>query len=77
MRHLGYVQIDTIHVIERCHHHILYTRVPDYRREHLDRAQAVELPVRQWTWMIKRPPRALRAGIEAALHSFGRFQLAG
>src|SRR6185312_2693653 len=22
--HLGYVQIDTINVIERCHHHILY-----------------------------------------------------
>ncbi len=26
--HLGYVQIDTINVIERCHHHILYTRIP-------------------------------------------------
>ena len=24
---LGYVQIDTIHVIERCHHHVLYSRV--------------------------------------------------
>jgi uncharacterized protein YcaQ len=23
--HLGYVQIDTINVIERCHHHILFT----------------------------------------------------
>jgi uncharacterized protein YcaQ len=28
--HLGYVQIDTIHVIERCHHHILYSRIPAY-----------------------------------------------
>lgn len=36
-----------------------------------------QLQVRRWTWMIKRPPRALRAGIEAALHSFERFQLAG
>jgi len=27
--HLGYVQIDTINVIERCHHHILYNRIPD------------------------------------------------
>lgn len=27
--HLGYVQIDTINVIERCHHHILWTRIPD------------------------------------------------
>ena len=37
--HLGYVQIDTINVVERCHHHILYTRIPDYRREHLRQAQ--------------------------------------
>ena len=37
--HLGYVQIDTIHVIERCHHHILFTRIPGYRREHLHQAQ--------------------------------------
>ena len=37
--HLGYVQIDTIHVIERCHHHILFTRIPGYRREHLQQAQ--------------------------------------
>ena len=32
VEHLGYVQIDTINVIERSHHHILYTRIPDYRR---------------------------------------------
>jgi uncharacterized protein YcaQ len=35
VRHLGYLQIDTINVIERCHHHILWTRIPSYRREHL------------------------------------------
>jgi len=40
IKHLGYVQIDTIHVIERCHHHILFNRIPDYRREHLQQAQA-------------------------------------
>ena len=28
VEHLGYVQIDTINVIERCHHHILCTRIP-------------------------------------------------
>jgi uncharacterized protein len=38
--HLGYVQIDTINVIERCHHHILYNRIPAYRRADLERAQA-------------------------------------
>lgn len=41
-----------------------------------DRARR-QLRVEKWTWMIKRPPRALPAGIEAALHSFERFQLAG
>jgi hypothetical protein len=35
-----------------------------------------QLRVQKWTWMVKRPPRALRAAVEAALHSFERFQLA-
>ena len=34
VEHLGYVQIDTIHVIERSHHHVLFTRIPSYRRIH-------------------------------------------
>lgn len=37
--HLGYVQIDTINVIERCHHHILFSRIPAYRRADLRQAQ--------------------------------------
>jgi uncharacterized protein YcaQ len=41
VEHLGYVQIDTINVIERCHHHILYTRIPEYRRGDLHHAQSV------------------------------------
>lgn len=45
VEHLGYVQIDTINVIERCHHHILYTRIPTYRREHLHQAQTVDKTV--------------------------------
>ncbi len=40
--HLGYVQIDTINVIERCHHHILYSRIPDYARADLQQAQSVD-----------------------------------
>jgi uncharacterized protein len=48
--HLGYVQIDTIHVIERSHHHILYTRIPDYRRADLRQAQSVDKSVFEyWT----------------------------
>jgi uncharacterized protein YcaQ len=50
VEHLGYVQIDTIHVIERSHHHILHTRIPDYRREDLHRAQSMEKSVFEyWT----------------------------
>jgi uncharacterized protein len=40
--HLGYVQIDTIAVIERAHHHTLWTRVPGYLPEHLHEAQATD-----------------------------------
>ena len=43
--HLGYVQIDTISVIERAHHHTLWTRLPGYKPEHLHRALAVERSV--------------------------------
>ena len=37
---LGYVQIDTISVVARAHHHTLFTRVPDYQPDMLDRLQA-------------------------------------
>ncbi|MFF5380560.1 winged helix-turn-helix domain-containing protein [Pedobacter suwonensis] len=33
--HLGYVQLDTNYVVERAHHHALFTRVPDYQTEWL------------------------------------------
>lgn len=36
IEHLGYVQIDTISVVERAHHHILWSRVPDYELSHLN-----------------------------------------
>lgn len=35
VEHLGYVQIDTISVIQRAHHHTLWNRNPRYREEHL------------------------------------------
>jgi uncharacterized protein YcaQ len=34
------------------------------------------LRVQKWTWMVKRPPRTLRAALDSALHSFEGFQLA-
>ena len=50
VKHLGYVQIDTINVIERSHHHILYSRIPEYRREHLHQAQSIDKAVFEyWT----------------------------
>ncbi len=36
---MGYVQIDTIHIIERSHHVVLNTRVEGYRQEHLHQLQ--------------------------------------
>jgi uncharacterized protein YcaQ len=50
VEHLGYVQIDTISVVERSHHHILFTRIPHDRREHLDHAQSDQKSVLEyWT----------------------------
>ncbi|MBI3678200.1 MAG: YcaQ family DNA glycosylase [Proteobacteria bacterium] len=37
---LGYVQLDSIRIVERAHHHILYARHTAYRPRHLERLQA-------------------------------------
>ncbi|MBU0596102.1 winged helix DNA-binding domain-containing protein [Candidatus Bipolaricaulota bacterium] len=42
IEHLGYVQIDTIAVVERSHHHTLWTRCPDYDAASLHDLQAVD-----------------------------------
>lgn len=55
--HLGYVQIDTINVIERCHHHILWSRIPSYRRADLRQAQSVDRSVFEyWTHALSYVP---------------------
>lgn len=57
VEHLGYVQIDTINVIERCHHHILWSRIPAYRRADLHRAQSVDKSVFEyWTHALAYVP---------------------
>jgi uncharacterized protein YcaQ len=57
VRHLGYVQIDTINVIERSHHHILSTRIPTYERAHLAQAQSVDKSVFEyWTHALAYVP---------------------
>ena len=57
VEHLGYVQIDTINVIERSHHHILWTRIPAYRRADLRQAQSVDKTVFEyWTHALSYVP---------------------
>lgn len=57
--HLGYVQIDTINVVERCHHHILYSRIPGYSRDDLAQAQSQDKAVFEyWTHALSYVPSA-------------------
>ena len=57
VEHLGYVQIDTINVIERSHHHILWSRIPGYRRADLRQAQSVDKSVFEyWTHALSYVP---------------------
>jgi uncharacterized protein len=57
IEHLGYVQIDTINVIERCHHHILYSRIPEYQRGDLRQAQTTDKSVFEyWTHALAYVP---------------------
>jgi uncharacterized protein len=57
IEHLGYVQIDTINVIERSHHHILWTRIPGYQRADLRQAQSIDKTVFEyWTHALSYVP---------------------
>jgi uncharacterized protein YcaQ len=57
VEHLGYVQIDTINVIERSHHHILFTRIPGYARADLEQAQSADKSVFEyWTHALAYVP---------------------
>jgi len=54
---LGYVQIDTISVVERAHHHTLWTRVPSYTPATLHALQAVDRTVFEyWTHALSVVP---------------------
>ncbi len=35
--HIGYVQIDTISVVERAHHHVLHSRVPNFKPDMMNK----------------------------------------
>ncbi|MGB1256975.1 MAG: winged helix-turn-helix domain-containing protein [Thiolinea sp.] len=47
--HLGYIQIDTISVIERAHHHTLWTRNPRYTPACLDQLIADKTAFEYWS----------------------------
>ncbi|MBS1624886.1 MAG: YcaQ family DNA glycosylase [Bacteroidetes bacterium] len=67
IEHIGYVQIDTIAVVERAHHHTLFTRVKDYKKSYLDELMekdkaifeywshaAAYLPMRDYRYSLPR-----------------------
>jgi uncharacterized protein YcaQ len=57
IEHLGYVQIDTISVIERCHHHILFNRIPQYQTADLHFAQSESKSIFEyWTHALAYLP---------------------
>lgn len=49
LEHLSYVQIDTISVVERAHHHTLWNRVNGYRSAHLEQAVADKRVFEYWS----------------------------
>lgn len=46
---LGYVQIDSIHVVERAHHHVLFNRVRDYEPAIVDHLMATRQIFEYWS----------------------------
>lgn len=48
LEHLGYLQIDTLSIVERAHHHILWTRVKDYKTHYLEELMAERKVFEYW-----------------------------
>lgn len=56
---LGYIQIDTLAVIRRSHHHTLWTRQPDYQEQLLDELQSRDrLIFEYWAHAMSYQPMA-------------------
>ena len=49
LEHLSYIQIDTISVVQRAHHHTLWNRNPRYKPEHLDQLIADKRVFEYWS----------------------------
>jgi uncharacterized protein YcaQ len=73
IEHLGYVQIDTISVVERAHHHTIWTRVNDYHKKYLEELvnekkvfeywshAAAYLPMQDYRFSLVRKERYINA----------------
>ncbi len=73
LEQLGYVQIDTISIVARAHHHTLWNRVPGYQPTHLERLvdarrafeywfhAAAFLPMRDYRFALPRM-HAIKSG---------------
>lgn len=48
LEHIGYAQIDTLSVVQRAHHHVLWSRVAGYRPEHLRQLVAEKAAFEYW-----------------------------
>lgn len=76
IEHLGYIQIDTISVIQRAHHHTLWNRNPRYQASQLDQLlvdkqifeywshAAAYLPLRDYRFSLPRK-HALASGAQS------------
>lgn len=69
---IGFVQVDSINVVERAHHHILWTRLPNYTQRTLDELQGRGDVFEQWThdasiipsvWFAHWKPRFTQRGM--------------
>ncbi len=70
---LGYVQIDTINVIERAHHHILWSRWNDYRPQHLSLLQSKDKSVFEyWTHALAYIPTKHFHHYKVAMKNFSK-----
>ena len=79
IQHLGYIQIDTISVIQRAHHHTLWNRNPSYKVTHIDDLMtskqvfeywshaAAYLPMEEYRYSLPRK-KAFANGIEKHWH---------
>ncbi|MFQ5627544.1 MAG: winged helix-turn-helix domain-containing protein [bacterium] len=58
IEHLGYVQIDTISVVQRAHHHVLWSRVRNYKPVLLDILQREKRVFEYWSHAAAYLPMA-------------------